>query len=146
MARPIKVPTRIRAGEARRPRRTARLWTRSITRTQTERWAPRRVPMATSMRPRMAMPTRTPGAAGRARAPLMRHTVMEAAVDRTITAVIRAITAAAHHPHSAGGAIILAVSPAGDPGLPARRAGAAEAEGEVGAGAAVAEAGAGVVR
>ena len=62
---------------------------------------------------------------------LMLHTVGEAAVVRTITA-------AAHHLHSAAGAIILALAtPAGDPDLRARRAGAAEAAVEVGAAEAV---------
>ncbi len=59
------------SGEARRPRRTARRLTRSIIRTLTEPWGPPRVQMVTSMRPRTATLTRTPGAAGRAPIPIL---------------------------------------------------------------------------
>jgi hypothetical protein len=138
--RPTKVPTPIRTGEARRSQRTGRLLTRSITRTLTETLAPPRAQMATGTPLRTATHTRTPGAAGRRQAPLlMPHTVGEAAVDRTITA-------AAHRPHSAAGAVILEATPAGVPDLPAHRAGAVVAAVEAGAAAAVAGAGAGVVR
>src|SRR5271156_1396342 len=130
MAQPIKVPTRIRTGEARQLRRTERLLTRSITRTRTEPWAPPKVQMATNMPPRTAIPTRIPGAAGRAPIPIpMPRTVTEAAVDRKITA-------AAPHLHSAAGAVILVATPVGAPSLRAPRAGAAEAAAVVGAGAA----------
>src|SRR5208283_374776 len=139
MAQPIKAPTRIRSGEARRCRRTARRLTRSIIRMQTEPSGPPRVQTATSTRPRTETPTRTPGAAGRAPAPLMQHTAGEAVVDRTITAAIP-------HLHSADGAAILVATRAGGPDLRAARAGAAAAAVEAGADEAVVEVGAGAVR
>ncbi len=132
---PIKAPTRIRSGEAPRCRRTARRLTRSITRMQTEPWAPPKVQMATSTRPRTATFTKTPGAAGRAPI-LMLRTVGEAAATRTITAATPTITAD-HHLHSAAGeATDRVATPAGGPDPRARRAGAAEAV--VAGGAAVA--------
>src|SRR5271167_744850 len=79
--------------------------------------------MGTSMRPRMATPTRTPGAAGRSRVPvLMLHTVGEAVAEA-------GIRIAAAHRHSVAGAAILATPAAvvGAHGPPARRAGAAVA-------------------
>src|SRR5271165_1945730 len=79
----------------------------------------------TSMRPRTATPTRTPGAAGRRRVLLMLHTVMEPAVDRSSTA--------AAHRHSAAGATTLGATPAGAPGLQALAAGVAAAEAGAGA-------------
>lgn len=67
----------------------------------------------------------------------MLQRVGEAAVDRTITVVVRTITAAAHHLHSAAGAVILVATPVGGPDLRALRDGAAEAVVVAGAGAAV---------
>src|SRR5277367_1296319 len=79
--------------------------------------------MGTSMRPRMATPTRTPGAAGRSPVPVrMLHTVGEAVAEA-------GIRIAAARRHSVGGAAILATPAAvvGAHGPLARRAGAAAA-------------------
>jgi len=122
---PIKAPTPIRTGEARRPRRTARPLTRSITQTQMEPLGQPRPQAATSMRPRTATPTRTRGVAGRRRVHLMPHTVMEAAVDRTTTAE-------AHRHSAAGAATPAAATPAGGRGLRAPGAGAVVAAAAVG--------------
>jgi hypothetical protein len=119
----IKVPTPIRTGEARRSRRTDRLSTRSITRTQMEPLGQPKAQTVTSMRPRTAMPTKTLGVAGRRQALPMLHTVGEEAADRTITAAV-------HRPSAAGA--ILAIR-AGAPSLRVPRAGAAVVEVEDGA-------------
>src|SRR5580704_10128466 len=138
MAQPIKVPMLIRTGEARQPRRMARRSTRNITPALTEPSEQPRAQMATSTRPRTAMPTRTQGVAGRRRVPiLMLHTVGEAAVDRTITA--------AAHRRSAGGVATQVATPDGGLDLRALRAGEVVAAGAVGAAVAVV-AGAAVVR
>lgn len=121
MAQRIKAPTPIRTGAARRPLRTARPWTPSITQARMEALGQPRLRAVTSMRPQTATPTRTLGVAGRRPVLLMLHAVGEAAaVDRTTTAADRR--------HSAAGAVTLVATPAGAPGLRAPAAGAAVAE------------------